>query len=201
MSRLADRRPRAWAAVIQSRELTYREKCYLLTLLSLKSEHVDGRRRYGSKALGPDGKYSLHLDYIAAAMGASEHAVREARQGCLAKEWLSEVHPATHGRPACYQILVKTEPGANRVRVRDFYSLTDAENPHPYGAAEAPTRVRKTPTLTYRDGTDPAPRSSRGLSPRAGGHEAWKEAQRESGVIDQAEIDRRMSDDREERSA
>lgn len=95
---------------MRDRRLTYREKVYLLTVLVLPTEQVESRRRPGSKAIDGMGFYSLHVDYLAREMGRREHVVREAREGCIRKGWVSLVHTGTYGRPSCYQMLLGSEP-------------------------------------------------------------------------------------------
>lgn len=188
-----DRRQRVIESALTSSSLTYGQKVFLVLAATLKPEYVDGKRRHGSKAMAPDGTFSLHLDYIARALGTSPDNVKKLREGCAKEGHLSPVHKGTFGRPSTWQALV--------VRGEKNYGVTFRQIFPPYGQTPLPTRGEETSLLTYRDGTDPAPSGSRGLSPQTGGYEASKEARRESRVIGPAEIDRRSSDDREERSA
>lgn len=188
-----DRRQRVIESALTSSSLTYGQKVFLVLAATLKPEHVDGERRHGSKSMGPDGTFSLHLDYIAKALGTSADNVKKLREGCAKEGHLSPVHKGTFGRPSTWQALV--------VRGEKSYGVTFRQIFPPYGRTPVPTRGEETSLLTYRDGTDPAPSGSRGLSPRADAHEATRNARHETRGIDQAEIDRRSSDDREERSA
>lgn len=144
--KLPDRRPRLYSAVLTASDLSYREKVYLLTVLSIEAETVDGKRREFSRAMDSQGKYTLHVDYIARAMGKTAHAVREAREGCEEKGWLQRVHEGTHGRPACYQAFVNRGTSTG-VRVGFYYRLRDADKPHPYGIEEPLQGCGQTPPL------------------------------------------------------
>jgi hypothetical protein len=129
-------------------ELSYPEKLYLVTVIMLKAEVLDGHRRPGSKAMGPDGKYALHVDYVAWGMGRTEKAVLDARRKLERAGWLSRVYPGTYGRPACYQALLRSRPGET---VRGTYdlSLTESVVRTPYGSGNAGVRDTQHVPLTY----------------------------------------------------
>jgi len=115
---------------------------FMVTVLTLGTEYVDGKRRHGSKGIGPDGKFSLHLDYLARAVQTSQANVKYLRRGCQAAGFISTVHEGTHGRPSCYQALV--------VRGEDSYGVTWREILTPYGAGHPLTRGKESSPLTYR---------------------------------------------------
>ncbi|WP_221176994.1 hypothetical protein [Nocardioides pocheonensis] len=146
-----DIRQRIFKGVMGSRELTPAQQMFMMAVLTLRSERIDGTVRFGSKAMGPDGKFTLHLDYLARALNTSPDNVKYLRRGCQSKGYLSEVHRGTHGRPSCYQALV--------VRGKESYGVTFREILTPYVRAMTLTRGEKTPPLTYKtpDQGDHAP--------------------------------------------
>jgi hypothetical protein len=158
-----DRRPRLLVAVLADREMSYPEKLYMIAVLHLRAEHVDGKRRTGSKAMGPDGRFTLHLDYIAAGMGRTVRAVRDARAKLEESGWLSRVHEGTHGRPACYQALL-AQGAPETVRVRFYSTLTNDAEPHPYESEHPAVRVTQNRTLTYKTPDHPGHPPAIGVS-------------------------------------
>jgi hypothetical protein len=156
-----DRRQTVLESALFSPDLTYAEKAYMVVVSTIRAEHVDGVRRHGSKAMGHDGKFSLHLDYLAAAMSATPNAVRKLSRSLARKKHLSLVHEGTFGRPTTWQALVVR--GAKNGRV------TGGEIRTPYGIGDWLIRGAESAPLTYRtpDRRNPAPTS--GLSPSTRG--------------------------------
>jgi hypothetical protein len=148
-----DRRNRIFRSVLLSKALTPAQKLFLFAAITLKGEVVDGKRRYGSKAMGPDGTFSLHLDYLAKALDTSADNVKYMRRGCQQAGYLSEVHRGTHGRPSAYQALV--------VRGKESYGVTVREILTPYGSLTPVTRGEESAPLTYKtpDEGEQAPNS------------------------------------------
>lgn len=100
------RRAAFQANAADSKDLTWRAKCYLVLLTELPAEsEEDGRRRYGSKPMNARGEFSLHRDYIARMLGTDEQAVRKAQRECVEKGYLSMVWSARHGLPNRLQAL------------------------------------------------------------------------------------------------
>ncbi len=134
-----------------SPHLSYAEKVVMVVVVTIKAEYVDGVRRHGSKAMGPDGKFSLHNDYLARATSKSTGAVKKVLRSLAARGHLDLVHEGTYGRPSTWQALVVR--GAKNGR------LTGGENGTPYGLGEWFTRGAETAPLTYRtpDRRNPAP--------------------------------------------
>lgn len=153
-----DRRQRVFMSALTSPHLTYGQKVFMVLAVTLKPEYVDGQRRHGSKAMGPDGTFSLHLDYIAKALGTSVDNAKKLREGCAKHGHLSLVHKGTFGRPSAWQALV--------VRGEEMYGVTFRQILPPYGSGTTTTSGEETSPLTYRGGTDPAPQVVRRPSER-----------------------------------
>ncbi|GAB6983521.1 hypothetical protein JCM10369A_00450 [Nocardioides pyridinolyticus] len=158
---MKDRRRRVLESAIFG-DLTYGEKVYLITVATIRPEYVDGRLRPGSKSMGPDGKYALHLDYLAGALGTSPTGVRKMRQSLERKGYLQWCHDGTFGRPPMWQAMVVRVPKNGRV--------TAGENRHPYGLAEWVTRMADSATLTYRTPDDSNHPPASGALPTASNH-------------------------------
>ncbi len=148
-----DRRLRVLESALFHPDLSYAEKAFMAVVCTLRTEYVDGERRHGSRGMTPDGKFTLHLDYLAGALGTSKEGVRKVRRSLEARGALAEVHKATHGRPATWQAFV--------VRGAKNGSLTGGEKGTPYGFGGWLTRVAEKAPLTYRDtqGSDHEPTS------------------------------------------
>jgi len=157
-----DRRLRVLESALFSPDLSYAEKAFLAVVCTLRTEYVEGERRHGSRGMTPDGKFTLHLDYLAGALGTSKEGVRKVRRSLEARGALTEVHKATHGRPATWQAFV--------VRGAKNGSLTSGEKGTPYGFGEWLTRVAEKAPLTYRttQGSDHAPTQGAPRTPVAG---------------------------------
>ena len=148
-----DVRPRILAGALFAEDLSYAEKAYLAIVTTIKAEFVDGERRHGSRAMGPTGRYSLHLDYLAGALGTSAEGVRKIQRSLSTKRYIDQVSPATFGRPTLWHALV--------VRGAKNGSLTVRRKGTPYGLAEWVVRGAESAPLTYRTpvGSDPSPTS------------------------------------------
>jgi len=146
-----DRRPTIRESVYRSPVLSYAEKVYLLRMVDLDAERdpETGERRPGAHRMRADGHYAHHVDYIAAAMGASSHAVERAQFGCLRKGYLSMVHRPTFGRPTTYQALI--------VRPAENVALEGRENRGPYVPRQRAVSTAKTAGLTYLGETPDQP--------------------------------------------
>lgn len=132
--------------------LSYGQRTFLVVVTTIKTEFVDGEHRHGSKSMGPDGKYTLHVDYLARAMASSEEAVRKLQRSLKAQGFLSEVHRGTFGRPSTWHALTDVR-GAKNGR------LTPGRKGTPYGVADWLVRSAEKAPLAYRtpDGGDHAP--------------------------------------------
>jgi len=137
-----DRRGRLHQSAMNDPRLTPRERIYLITVISLAAEYVDGKRRHGSKAMGPDGKFSLHLDYIARALGTTEDNAKKIRQSCQRKGHIQAVHDGTFGRPPMWQSMVVRGDEMNRLTFRQIVP--------PYEAGGPAARGDNTSPLVYR---------------------------------------------------
>jgi hypothetical protein len=153
----ADRRRRVLEAALFSPNLSYAEKVFMVVVITIKAEYVGGERRHGSKAMGPDGKFALHLDYLAAALAASPNAVRKLRQSLERKSFLTPVHEGTFGRPPTWQ--AQTIRGAKNGRV------TGGEIGTPYGLGDWLIRVADSAPLTYKAPADRNQAPTSGASP------------------------------------
>lgn len=185
--KVRDRRQRVIETALTNPSLTYGQKVFMFLAATLKPEYIDGSRRHGSKAMGPDGVFSLHLDYLAKALGTSLDNAKKLREGCVRQGHLSLVHKGTFGRPSAWQALV--------VRGEEMYGVTFRQILPPYGSGAPLISGEKTSLLTYRDGTDPAPSASRGLSPRAGGDEAPRKERRKMPAHVTTACDWHLGDD------
>ena len=125
-----DRRLRVLQAALFNPDLTYGERMFMTVVTTVKAEYLDGERRHGSKAMAPDGKFSLHLDYLAGALGTSEEGVRKLQRALKRKQLLDFVHQGTFGRPSCWQALV--------VRGAKNGTLTSGQKGTPYEVAGLP---------------------------------------------------------------
>lgn len=152
--RFRDRRHKVLESAIFNTELSYGERLLMVLVTTIKPEYVDGHRRHGSKAMGPDGKFSLHLDYLATALGTSTAGVKKFRQGLQKAGHLTAVHEGTFGRPATWQAQV--------VRGYKNGGLTGSQKVPPYGLAEWLVRGYENDPLVYRTGGQPdhAPKSA-----------------------------------------
>jgi hypothetical protein len=146
-----DRRRAVLESALFSPELSYAEKVVMVVVATIRPEYANGKRRHGSKAMGPDGKFSLHLDYLARATTKSTGAVKKVLRSLAAQGHLDLVHEGTYGRPSTWQALVVR--GAKNGR------LTGGENGTPYGLADWLVRGAETAPLTYwtPDRRNPAP--------------------------------------------
>lgn len=181
-----DRRPGVRSFVWPHPDLTWREKAYLIRVTELGGQSA----RRGSKAMGWDGQFALHLDYIARMLGAHPDTVSDAQKGCLRKGFLSLVHPPAYGRPATYQAHrcqadVDAAREANRQPITKGKSrvVTNRQNTPAYTAAEVAVTTGETPLLTYKGGTQPDHAGSR-PSAQPGRYEqaAAKRTSAESGA-------------------
>ena len=154
-----DVRPRILAGALFAEDLSYAEKAYLAIVTTIKAEFVGGERRHGSRAMSPTGRYSLHLDYLAGALGTSAEGVRKIQRSLSAKKYIDQISPATFGRPTLWHALV--------VRGAKNGSLTSRRKGTPYGLAEWVVRGADSAPLTYRTpvGGDQPPAS--GVFPTA----------------------------------
>lgn len=150
---MKDRRRAVLEGALFSPNLSYAEKVYLATVSTIKAEFVDGERRHGSRSMGPDGKFSLHLDYLAGAMSSSPEAVRKIQRSLGSKRFLDQVHEGRFGRPTTWQAL--------RIRGAKNGSLTPGEKGTPYGIGDWLVRGADSAPLTYKtpDGGDHTPTS------------------------------------------
>ena len=187
-----DRRQRVIETALLSPHLTYGQKVFIMLAASLKPEYIDGKRRHGSKAMGPDGKFSLHLDYIAKALGTSVDNAKKLREGCARHDHLSMVHKGTFGRPSTWQAMV--------VRGEETYGVTFRQILPPYEQTAPPIRGDVSSPLTYRGGTNPAPRPGRRLSRPDEVERASRTEPEESPRDVRAEVDR-LRNEQEERTA
>jgi hypothetical protein len=145
----ADRRPKLLETALFNPSLTPAEKVFICVVTTIKPEFVDGARRHGSKAMGPDGKFSLHLDYLAGAVGSSPDAVRKIQKSLRRKRCLDLVHSPTFGRPATWQALVVS--GEKNV------GLTRGRKLPTYRLSEWLVRGAQNSPLTYREPGQGAP--------------------------------------------
>ena len=168
-----DRRMRVLEAALFNPDLSYAERTFMAVVTALKAEHIGGEPRHGSRAMGPDGKFSLHLDYLASALATSAEGVRKVRRSLEAKGLLGHVHDGTYGRPPTWEARV--------VRGAKNGSLTSGRKGTPYGLAGWLTRVAEKAPHTYREPDHPdqapAPRAvtpygARGAAKRNEGHQA-----------------------------
>lgn len=166
-----DRRLRILEQALADPLLTPSQKVFLVVVTTIKTEYVDGERRHGSKSMGPDGKFTLHLDYLARAMNTSAEGVRKIRRALEAQKFLDEVHAGTFGRPSTYQALTDVR-GAKNGR------LTSGRNGNPYGLTDWLVRVAEKAPLTYRtpDQRDPAPEPGGSEPEQSESQAAWKTA-------------------------
>ena len=148
-----DRRRQVLEAALFSPDLSYAEKVVMVVVVTIKPEYVNGERRHGSKAMAPDGKFSLHYDYLARATSKSTGAVKKVLRSLATHGHLDLVHEGTFGRPTAWQALVVR--GAKNGR------LTGGENGTPYGLGDWLIRGAETAPLTYKapDHRDPPPAS------------------------------------------
>ncbi|MCD4525232.1 hypothetical protein [Nocardioides sp. cx-173] len=158
MSR-ADRRPVIVRNAFANDDLGAVERLFLLTVVHLATEYVDGERRPGSRGMDERGHFALHYDYLARALHTSPTNAKKLTQRLVAKGYLSKVNPGTFGRPAAFQAMNVRGDTACLITYRAFVP--------PYGSEVPPTRGDMASPLTYRtpDLSDPAP-SSR-VSPAA----------------------------------
>jgi hypothetical protein len=139
---LRDSRRSVLESALFSPDLTPAEKVLMVVVVTIKPEYVDGELRHGSRAMGPNGKFSLHLDYLAAATSTSTEAVRKIQRSLARKHHLSLVHEARFGRPTTWQGLV--------VRGAKNGSLTGGEIGTPYGLGDWLVRGAESAPLTYK---------------------------------------------------
>ncbi|MBM7506545.1 hypothetical protein JOE61_000359 [Nocardioides salarius] len=139
MSR-SDRRPVIFRNALANPDLGNVERLFLITLVHLPTEYVDGVRRSGSRGMDAGGKFSLHYDYIACAMHTSPENVKKLAQRLEAKGYLSKRWRGTYGRPAGFEAL--------DVRGDMTYPITFRPFVPPYEVQAPPTR---------RDTTSPLP--------------------------------------------
>lgn len=181
-----DRRQRVIETALTSPHLTYGQKVFMVLAATLKPEYIDGKRRHGSKAMGPDGVFSLHLDYIAKVLGTSVNNAKKMREGCARHGHLSMVHKGTFGRPSAWQALV--------VRGEENYGVTFRQILPPYGSGTPAVSGEETSPLTYRGGTDPAVQGLPRPSPEE--RRVFGEPGQFPG-IDEAAVDRVANEGRE----
>lgn len=137
-----DRRRRVLESALFSPTLTPAEKNYMVTVVVIRAEYVNGDRRHGSKAMGPDGQFTLHRDYLAKALNTSPEGVRKLRRSLVRKQALTLVHTGTFGRPSTWQ--------AHPIRGAKNGRVTGGEIGTPYGLGEWLTRVAEKAPLTYK---------------------------------------------------
>lgn len=142
MSRRQDVRPLIIEGALTSPDLSPVQRVYLITVATLATEYIDGRPRKGSRGMGADGKYALHLDYLARALHTSPDNAKKQAQRLEAAGVISKVHPGTFGRPAMWQALDVRGDRTYRVTFRRFVP--------PYGTQGTPTRGDTVSPLTYR---------------------------------------------------
>ncbi|HRD60454.1 MAG TPA: hypothetical protein PLZ93_00505 [Nocardioides sp.] len=151
MSAVRDRRQRIVECALNSGDLTYREKLFMVVIATIAPEYVAGKRRHGSKAMGPDGKFALHLDYLGRALATSAGNVKKLRRACQEKGHLGPVHEGTFGRPSTWQ--------AFPVRGDKTCGVTYGQIVPPYVSEDPITRGDAAAPLVYRtpDQGDHAP--------------------------------------------
>ncbi len=152
-----DVRPAILQGALFGGSLTYAERMFMVTVVTIKAEFIDGERRHGSRAMDERGHYSLHLDYLAGAMTTSAGAVKKLQRSLVEKEHLSRVHPGQFGRPSRYQAL--------DVRGAKNGLLTGCEKVTPYGLAGWVIRGALRDPLTYKTHDDPDHPPTSGASP------------------------------------
>ena len=131
---------RVLEAALFNADLSYAERTFMVVVTTVKAEFIDGEPRHGSRAMGPNGKFSLHLDYLAGALGTSAEGVRKVRRSLEAKGLLGHVHDGTYGRPPTWEARV--------IRGAKTGSLTSGRKGTPYGLARWFTRVAEKAPLT-----------------------------------------------------
>jgi hypothetical protein len=173
-----DRRPR-WKDVIL-RAATLQPTTKLVLLVTL--EHMKA-----------DGKVYVDRATIARALGLS-HPQRVSERWSQACEagYLTLVHKGSHGRHSTYQALIPEVPS-----VRVSRSLETPENP----VTRETTKCPENAVTTTRDPAQTQPHTAAGVpgTDRNAGSE--EEQVYRTRSIGKAGIERRSSDDREERSA
>ena len=196
--------------VWREKALTWREKAYLIRVVDLPAQ--SGRR--GSKPMGWGGQFALHLDYIAAELGAHPDTISDAQKGCLSKGYLTLVFPAAYGRPTTYQAQrcahdvavakqqyeTQRAPDDSAVTTGESRGVTNRQNTRGYENGDPAVTTGETPFLTYRGGTDPAPRPGRRLSRPDDVERASRTEPEESPRDVRAEVDR-LRNEQEERTA
>lgn len=141
-----DRRPGIVQGAFEHPDLGNAERLFLLTVVHLPTEYVDGERRPGSQGMTAGGNFALHYDYLARALHTSPGNVRKLAQRLEAKGVLSKRWPGTFGRPAGYEALDVRGDNTYRITFRAFVP--------PYGDADPTVRRDTTSPLTYRTPDD-----------------------------------------------
>lgn len=101
---------------------------FMVLVIHLGPQTVDGERRHVRKAMCWNGHFALHLDYIGKALGISPDGVKYLRRECEKKGYLSEVHRGSYGRPSTDQALVVRGEELSGISLRGVLA--------PYGALE-----------------------------------------------------------------
>ena len=158
-----DIRPAIMEGALTNPDLTAVQRAFLFTVVHLATEYVDGKRRPGSRGMGPDGKFALHLDYLGNALHTSPENAKKITQRLAAIDVLSKVHPGTFGRPAMWQALDVRGDMKYRVTFRTWCPPLRPDVP--------PTRGDTASPLTYRTPTDPSHAPADGVSSAAEGRE------------------------------
>lgn len=141
-----DIRPRLFANALGHPDLSNAERVFLVVVLHLPTEYVDGKRRPGSLGMTERGKFALHYDYLAAALHTTASSAKKSAQRLEAKGWLSKVHAGTYGRPAMWHLL---DVRGDRVSMITAFRTVGHGVP-PYGQDTPLTRGDKVSPLTYR---------------------------------------------------
>ncbi|WP_341241236.1 hypothetical protein [uncultured Nocardioides sp.] len=142
-----DRRPVIFRNSLANPDLSNVERLFLINVVHLPSEYVDGVRRSGSRGMDAGGKFSLHYDYIACAMHTSTENVRKLAQRLEVKGYLSKRWRGTYGRPAGFEALDVRGDMAYRITFRPFVP--------PYEEQAPPLRRDMVSHLPYREPTHP----------------------------------------------
>lgn len=148
-----DIRPAIFRNALGHPDLGNAERVFLVTLVHLPSEYVDGVRRSGSQGIDERGNFALHYDYLARALHTSPENVKKQAQRLVARGFLSKRFPGTFGRPAGFQALDVRGDNTYRITLRPFVPPCGAEDPTPRGDTTSPLPYR---TPTDRDHA-PAP--------------------------------------------
>ena len=138
MSRRRDIRPRVIQNALGCPDLGNAERVFLVTVVMVATEYVDGQRRKGSHGMDERGNFALHYDYLARALHTSPGNAKKLAQRLELKGFLSKRFPGTFGRPAGYQALDVRGDNTYRITLRDFVPPYAVRDPLTRGDTASP---------------------------------------------------------------